>query len=133
MSNPISNPIPHSMPNSLSDQQQPEMSTDFATPAEATDLVKSEGGGAEGQMTELSDGDLDNVSGGFSGGFSFGDLGGFFQESSSFFSETNIFFEQTSFAGRNGAGGKTTFALQTIESGNSQRAGGFGASANGCG
>ena len=106
-------------------EQQSELSPKLATqtelvvPAEATSVL------GEGQMTELSESDLDDVS----GGFSLGELGSFFQESSSFFSETNIFFEQSSFAGRDGAGGQTTFALQAIESGNTQRAGGFAAGA----
>lgn len=82
----------------------------------------------ESEMTALSDSELDEVS----GGFSLSDFGSFFQESGSSFSETNIFFEQSSFAGRDGAGGKTTFILQEINSSNIERAGGFSGSGGGC-
>lgn len=110
-------------------EQQPELNSEMAAPTDADCLVQqgmTDPG--ESQMAELSDSDLADVS----GGFSLGDLGSFFQESSSFFSETNIFFEQSSFAGRDGAGGKTTFVLQSIDSGNTERAGGFAGGGGGC-
>lgn len=107
-------------------ESQAELKLDVATP-NSNDEQLVQTAAIESEMAELSDSDLDNVS----GGFSFGDLGSFFQESGSFFSETNIFFEQTTFAGRDGAGGKTTFIMQAIDTGSTESAGGFMGSPSG--
>lgn len=73
----------------------------------------------EGAIVELSDGDLEDVSGG-SG------LGGLFQDSGSFFSQENLSLDQATFAGPGGAGTLSSMDYQKIDSGAFQSIGVFG-------
>ncbi|MGB3135199.1 MAG: CTB family bacteriocin [Nodosilinea sp.] len=70
---------------------------------------------ADMAITELTDGDLDNCSGGCSG---FGDIESLFKGSSSFFSQSGVSMDQVSFAGPNGAGSMSSLDAFSTESGN---------------
>ena len=64
---------------------------------------------------ELSDQDLDNVSGGL--GINFGDVNSFAQKSGNFFSQKNLSVGQATFAGPNGSGTISQVDFQQIDSG----------------
>ena len=78
----------------------------------------------EAAITELSEGDLDQVSGGFA--IDLGDLDGLFQSSGSFFSQENLSMDQATFAGPGGAGTLSSLDYQKIDSGAFQNTGIFG-------
>ena len=75
----------------------------------------------ETEISELSEGQLDEVSGGF--GMNFGGFDSFFGSSGSGYSEENFFSGQNTFAGPNGAGttsvagygSKNSFSFQSID------------------
>ena len=87
----------------MSNEMTPEMMTDM--PAMDTE---------ETGISELSEGQLDEVSGGC--GMSFGDFDGFFRSSGSGFSEETFFSGQTTFAGRDGAGSSSFAGGSSTES-----------------
>jgi hypothetical protein len=64
---------------------------------------------------ELSEDDLDNVSGGL--GINFGDVNSFAQKSGNFFSQKNLSVGQATFAGPNGSGTISQVDFQQIDSG----------------
>lgn len=64
-------------------------------------------------ITELSEHDLDQVS----GGLSLGNLDSFVQNSGNFFSQKNLSMGQATFAGPNGSGTISTLDFQQIDSG----------------
>ncbi|NJO80313.1 MAG: hypothetical protein HC827_18585 [Cyanobacteria bacterium RM1_2_2] len=69
----------------------------------------------ESAAIELSEDDLDNVSGGL--GISFGDVNSFAQKSGNFFSQKNLSVGQMTFAGPNGSGTISQVDFQQIDSG----------------
>ena len=71
---------------------------------------------ANAAMTELTEGDLDNCSG---GSLNIGDLESLFKGASSFFSQSGLSLEQASFAGPNGAGSISSLDALKTASGNS--------------
>ncbi|MEM9213203.1 MAG: hypothetical protein AAGD25_02555 [Cyanobacteria bacterium P01_F01_bin.150] len=94
----------------MSNEINPEMMTEMP-------VVDPE----ETGISELSEGQLDEVSGGF--GMNFGGFDSFFGSSGSGYSEENFFSGQSTFAGPDGAGttsfagysSKESFAFQTID------------------
>lgn len=68
--------------------------------------------GATPEMTELTEGDLDQVSG---GSMDTSSLDGLFKSASSVFSQSGVSLDQASFAGPNGAGSVSSLdALSTF-------------------
>jgi hypothetical protein len=72
-------------------------------------------------VTELSEQDLDGVSGGLA--INFGDVDSFFQKSGNFFSQKNLSVGQATFAGPNGSGTISSVDFQQIDSGAFQEIG----------
>lgn len=72
-------------------------------------------------VTELSEQDLDAVSGGLA--LNFGDVDSFFQKSGNFFSQKNLSVGQATFAGPNGSGTISSVDFQQIDSGAFQEIG----------
>lgn len=72
-------------------------------------------------LQQLSEDDLDNVSGGMS--LNFGDIENFAQNSGSFFEQTNLSVDQATFAGPNGSGTVSSIDFQQIKSGAFQNIG----------
>lgn len=70
---------------------------------------------SESAAIELSEDDLDNVSGGL--GVNFGDVDSFAQQSGNFFSQKNLSVGQATFAGPNGSGTISQVDFQQIDSG----------------
>jgi hypothetical protein len=72
-------------------------------------------------VTELSEQDLDAVSGGLA--LNFGDVDSFFQKSGNFFSQKNLSVGQATFAGPSGSGTISSVDFQQIDSGAFQEIG----------
>jgi hypothetical protein len=75
---------------------------------------------ANAAVTELTEGDLENCSG---GALSLGDIDSLFKGASSFFEQSGVSLEQASFAGPNGAGSISSLDALTTKSGNSDAIG----------
>jgi hypothetical protein len=86
-----------------------------------TEMMADTGAMSEMAITELSEGDLEQVSGGT--GLDLGDLSGLFQNSGSFFSQENLSMGQATFAGPGGSGTLSTLDYQKIDSGAFQNIG----------
>lgn len=82
-------------------------------PLHAIDLTET--ANAEMAAMELSEDDLDGISGGMS--LNFGDVDSFAQKSGNFFSQKNLSIGQATFAGPQGSGTISQVDFQGIDSG----------------